>query len=100
MEILLGAGAINSQHPFSKHDSPAVLVIRSKKHSLDAHEVSNQLEAETYKLQGNKQGSATWTRETLLKETQSKQINRRGHKTLANFNLSTLIPTTAFNGAA
>mmetsp|Transcript_3868 Transcript_3868/g.5160 ORF Transcript_3868/g.5160 Transcript_3868/m.5160 type:complete len:100 (+) Transcript_3868:912-1211(+) len=63
-------------------DSPAVLVIRSKKHSLDANEVSEQLEAETYTLMP---GTVAWTKATLLKETNSKQLNRRGLTTLEHF---------------
>ena len=57
-------------------ESPAVLVIRSKKHSLDEGEQkvesSQILEAETYKMQRTNHGKPEWTKETLLKESKSK----------------------------
>lgn len=71
-------------------ESPAVLVIRSKKHSLDEGEQKGEssqiLEAETYKMMRSNQGKPEWTKETLLKERHSKQPNRRGLYTINRFN--------------
>ena len=42
---------IQTSRDTAQQDSPSVLIIRSKKHSLDANEVGQELEAETYKQQ-------------------------------------------------
>lgn len=36
-------------------------------------------------MKGKLAGAATWTKETLIKESKFKQMNRRGHKTLTTF---------------
>ena len=88
MERLLRDGNTQAKM-MTSIDSPAVLVIRSNKHSLVDNEVSEQLEAETYMLMP---GTVAWTKATLLKENKARQLNRRGLQTLDYFNKTEIEP--------
>ena len=68
MEYLISTARDPNINQNIQGDSAAVLVIRSKKHSLDEKDISKKLEAETYTKQMSAQGKTVWTKETLLKE--------------------------------